>query len=250
MNKRTLQVGIDRRIRLEWLDYVANLLLAGSDEVTVRTELERLLTPVFPSSSLTIRGSLSKTLTVLSRIWVRVHRDICPLRDAGLELLQAADTPDRIAIHWGMTMAAYPFFGAVAEQTGRLLKLQDNVTIRQIQRRIREQYGERETASRAAQRILRTFVDWGILRDTEAKGVYSQGDQYPISDPQLLAWLIEASLHARPNGSGMLSDLLGSPALFPFSLTHVAAEQLAALSPRLDCLKHGFHDDVVMLRKP
>lgn len=29
------------------------------------------------------------------------------------------------------------------------------------QRRMREEYGERETVSRATQRVLRSFIDWG-----------------------------------------------------------------------------------------
>jgi len=42
----------------------------------------------------------------------------------------------------------------------------------QAQRRIKEQLGEREAVSRAARRVLRCFVDWGVLQDTSEKGVY------------------------------------------------------------------------------
>lgn len=249
MNNRQKQIGIDRLIRLKWLEYSSNLVLAGNDENAVKDELEQLLTTAFPSSSSSKRGSLSKTLTILLKTWLRVHRDIHSLRDTGLELLQSVKKTDRIAIHWGMIMAAYPFWGAVAGQTGRLLRLQENVSASQIQRRLREQYGERETVSRAARRVIQSFVDWGVLRGTKEKGIYSQGRTCSIDDPRLISWLIEASLHTRSNGSAAIKDLLDSISLFPFRIMHVSAKNLVSMSPRLELLRHGLDDDLVMLRE-
>ena len=118
-----------------------------------------------------------------------------------------------------------------------------------VQRRIKEQYGERETVSRAAQRVLRSFIDWGVLNETQDIGIYARGNQYSIQDPKLIAWLVEASLHARMNGSAAIKDLLDSPSIFPFRLAHVSAEHVASLSPRLNILRHGLDDDLVMLRE-
>ena len=249
MNNRWKQIGIDRLIRLKWLECTSNMVLAGNDDNAVKDELEQLLAAVFPSSSSTKRGSLSKTLTILLKTWLRVPRDIHSLRDTGLELLQSAKKTDRLAIHWGMIMAAYPFWGAVAGQSGRLLRLQESVAAGQIQRRLREQYGERETVSRRVRYVIRGFIDWGVLSETKEKGIYRQGDTYSIDDPKLISWLIEASLHARSNGSASIKDLLDSPNLFPFRLMHVPAEYLVSMSPRLDLLRHALDDDLVMLRE-
>ena len=249
MNNRQKQIGVDRFIRLKWLECTSNLVLAGNDENAVKDELERVLTTAFPSSSPSKRGSLSKTVTILLKTWLRVHRDIYSLRDTGLELLQSVAKTDHYAIHWGMIMAAYPFWGAVAGQTGRLLRIQENVAASQIQRRLREQYGERETVSRTAQRVIQSFVDWGVLGQTKEKGIYNQGRTCSINDPRLVSWLIEASLHTRSNGSAAIKDLLDSTSLFPFRLMHVPAEHLVSMSPGLDLLRHGLDDDLVMLRK-
>ena len=148
-----------------------------------------------------------------------------------------------------MVLAVYPFWGSVAAHAGRLLRLQGTATAAHVQRRVKEQYGERETASRAARRVLRSFIDWGVMNETKDKGVYAQGNQYSIQDPRLTAWLVEASLRARMNGSAAIKDLLDSPSIFPFRLTNVPAEHLASLSPRLDTFRHGLDDDLVMLRK-
>ena len=87
------------------------------------------------------------------------------------------------------------------------------------------------------------------MNETKDKGVYAQGNQYSIQDPRLTAWLVEASLRARMNGSAAIKDLLDSPSIFPFRLANVTAEHLASLSPRLDTFRHGLDDDLVMLRK-
>jgi hypothetical protein len=70
-----------------------------------------------------------------------------------------------------------------------------------------------------------------------------------IDDHPLVSWLVDASLHARSNGSAPLKDLIESPSLFPFRLKRIAAESLLAASPRLDFLRHSLDDDLVMLRK-
>jgi hypothetical protein len=148
-----------------------------------------------------------------------------------------------------MTMATYPFWGAVATSVGRLLRLQGTAAAAHVQRRVREQYGERDTVSRAARRVLRAFADWGVLAETAEKGVYQQGLSKTISDPGLIAWLVEASLHASPNASAPLRTLLDTPALFPFRLAQVSAPQLAASSARIEAIRHGFEDDIVVLKQ-
>ena len=87
------------------------------------------------------------------------------------------------------------------------------------------------------------------MNEADDKGLYTQGDLYSIQAPRLITWLVEASLHARMNGSAAIKDLLDSPSIFPFRLAHVSAEHLASFSPRLDFLRQGLDDDLVMLRR-
>jgi hypothetical protein len=147
-------------------------------------------------------------------------------------------------------MAVYPFWSGVATQVGRLLRLQCSAAAAHVQRRVREQYGERETVSRAARRVLRSYLDWGVLQETGTKGIYSAGTTLAVDDSRLIAWLAEAFLHARANGSAPLKDLIDSPSFFPFRIKSIHAEGLVAASSRLDILRHGLDNDLVMLRKP
>ena len=203
MNGRQNQIGFSQRIRLEWFEQTANLILVGNDKARINDTLQDFLQDRVSVGGTSVRGNREKAITILLKTWLTVPCELGTLRDEGLELLQGLRRKDRIAVHWGMALAAYPFWGAVAAHTGRLLRLQGTAAAAHVQRRIREKYGERETASRAARRVLRSFIDWGVLNETHDKGVYEQGRQYSVDEPRLIAWMVEASLRARSNGSAL-----------------------------------------------
>jgi len=246
---RTQQIGIDRLVRLAWLEKVSSLVLAGIDQKNIKLILQNELAGAFRSANTEVRGSLDKTITILLKVWLIPPKALEPLRIDGLEFLKNLPLTERLVIHWGMVAAVYPFWAAVALQVGRLLRLQGSVTAAHIQRRIREQYGERETVSRRTRYIIRSYSDWGVLQETATKGTYTSGLAHAIDDTRLIAWLTETALHARANGSVPLKDLMNSPAFFPFRIKPVSAESLVKDSSRLDILRHGLDDDLVMLRK-
>lgn len=249
MIRRANQIGFSQRVRLEWLEQTARLVLARNDKPAVNDALQELLKDKVSVGGQAERGNREKIITILLKTWLTVPSELESLRVEGLELLKRVPRHDHLAIHWGMVIAVYPFWAAVATQVGRLVRLQGSAAAAHVQRRVREQYGERETVSRAARRVLRSYLDWGVLQETRAKGVYTAGTTLPIDDSQLIAWLAEASLHSRANGSAPLKDLIDSPSFFPFRIKPVHAESLVSASSRLDILRHGLDDDLVMLRK-
>ena len=243
------QVGFSQRVRLEWLEQTANMVLAGNDKAAVNDALQEHLKDTVSVGGQAERGNREKIITILLKAWLTVPTELESLRVEGLELLKRIPRRDHLAIHWGMVMAVYPFWAAVATQVGRLLRLQDSAAAAHVQRRVREQYGERETVSRAARRVLRSYLDWGVLQETGTKGIYTAGNRLAIDDSQLIAWLAETFLHAREGASASLKDLFDSPSFFPFRIKPIPGESIAAASSRLDILRHGLDDDLVMLRK-
>lgn len=255
MTDRRNQIGFSQRVRLEWLDQTANLILAGKDKAAVNDALQELLKDKVSVGGQAERGNREKIISILRHVWLSPPLDLLPLREDGLRFLSAHSAVLShhhlsIAVHWGMVTAVYPFWSAIATQTGRLLRLQDSAAAAHVQRRVREHYGERETVSRAARRVLRSFLDWGVLKETGAKGVYTAGTTLSLEDPLLVAWLVEAALQARANGAAPLKDLLDSPGFFPFRIKPMQAEGIRAASSRLDILRHGLDDDLVILRQP
>jgi len=249
MSNRTNQIGLDRVVRLKWLDQTATMVLAGNDVTAIKLALQDDLKDSFRTVNMTVRGSLDKTITILTKVWRKPPAVLEQLRLEGLDLLTNLSRTERLAVHWGMVMAVYPFWANVAAQVGRLFCLQGAASAPQVQRRLREQYGERETVSRRARYVLRSYVDWGVIRESGPVGNYSACPSLAIDDSRLIAWLVEASLHARANGAASLKDIIASPSLFPFRLKKIGSDRLATTSTRLDFLRHDMDSELVMLRR-
>jgi hypothetical protein len=241
-----VQVGFSQRLQLDWLELTSGLLLAGSTRGEIQAGLEDFLHDKLSIGSNAKSTNRRKAISILLKIWVSVPKSLEPLRNEGLEHLRKLPIHEHLPVHWGMTMAAYPFFGVVAETVGRLLRLQGSCTAAQAQRRIKEQLGEREAVSRAARRVLRCFVDWGVLQDTSEKGVY-QAASIQLEDKKLAAWLIEAALVASGSDSGVLRAIAQSPALFPFANVSVNITELVS-NDRLELFRQGLDEDMVILR--
>jgi hypothetical protein len=246
---RFTQIGFSQRIRLQWLAQTANLVLTGTARQEVLDALQALLHDKLSVGGHAERGNREKAITILMHIWVTVPPELACLRDIGLELLQRLPPDAHLAVHWGMTMAVYPFFGSVAGSVGRLLRLQGTASAAQVQRRVKEKYGERDTVSRATRRVLRTFVDWGALAEGSNAGVYVPGQVLAATNRRLAVWLVEAVLHTLPNNTSPLRAVIDAPSLFPLTLERLPTGALAA-SRRMEIIRHGLDDDLVILRIP
>ncbi len=249
MSSRAKQIGFSQRVRLEWLEQTARLVSAGNDKAAISNALQELLKEKVSIGGQAERGNREKIITILMKVWLSSPPELNDLRLNGLELLKRLSRQDGVVVHWGMVMAVYPFWASVANQVGRLLKLQGSAAAAHVQRRVREQFGERETVSRAARRVLRSYVDWGVLHESGLKGIYTSGTPIRVDNLSLISWLTEASLHSRPNGSGELGDLINSPSLFPFTVKQVSLRDLASMSNRLDHTTYDLNRDLVILQK-
>ncbi len=241
---KTLAVGFSQRIRLSWLEHTVRLLLAGVPEEQIGLSLQDRLKDCLSIGGTAKRGNREKAITILTKIWVSPRGDLVPLRNDGLALLARLPAERHLAIHWGMTMAAYPFWYMVAESTGRLLRLQGSASAAQIQRRVREQLGERETVARAARRIIRCFVDWAVVQQGSTKGVYNPAEPIALEDTDVVAWLIDSILIASGASTAPLKTLNQSPALFPFRISpHDSMESL--IQRRLEVHRHSLDEPIV-----
>lgn len=249
MGKRHEAIGIKQAIRIEWMQKAANLLLAGLDAKMIRQELHDFLSDPKDNGSEDERSDKTRTFVVgnLMKIWVSPDPELIPFRDASLAFLQEQPSMS-LVIHWGIISAVYPFWFNVARQTGRLLALQDQVTQAQIIHRLKEQYGDRQTVSRYAQYVIRSFVAWGVLKDSETKGCYEKVLPICILDQNLAVLLFEAALHAALEGKGALNLLLNNPAFFPFQLPIMTGDLVAQRTARINVMRYGLDDELLELK--
>lgn len=249
MGKRHEAIGIKQAIRIEWMQKAANLLLAGLDAKTIRQELHEFLSERKGSGSEGERSDQTRTFVVnnLMKIWVSPEPELVHFRDASLAFLREHPSMS-LAVHWGMISAVYPFWFNVARQTGRLLALQDQVTQTQIINRLKEHYGDRPTVFRYARYVLRSYVAWGVLKDSETKGCYEKVLPVCLLDQNLAVLLFEAALHAAPEGKGALNILLNNPAFFPFQLPIMTGDLVAQRTARINVMRYGLDDELLELK--
>jgi hypothetical protein len=240
-------IGIKQAIRVEWMEKTVNLILAGLQANAIRQELHEFFVSAQETDG-SDRSKNTRTFLVnnLMRVWVDPERELIAFRDAAIESLRRRSS-DALPIHWAMISAAYPFWFNVARQTGRLLSLQDQVTQMQIINRMKEQYGDRQTISRYAKYVIRSFVAWGVLTDTGSKGCYARSPKIQIDQVDRAALVYESVLLAEQVPKIAISLVQSNPALFPFAIQPMTGVRLAQLSKRVDVSRYGLDDELLVL---
>lgn len=204
-------IGFDRRITLVWLDETAGQMLRDVNPTTVRNHLQAVLAAQIEGSEARI-----KTITLLCRIWVnppKAHH----LRDEALNLLPVLLPEDRLWLHWGLCLLAFPFFRDVVGTIGKLIALQGECSMGQVTDRMISGWGERSTLIRATQRVLRSCVEWGTLSETVTLGVYEAMQPRVTSYIPLRDWFLEAALRAHDTEGVVTSNLARLPEIYPFA---------------------------------
>ncbi len=207
------RIGFDRYIKLEWLDTMAGVVKKESDIDNIRREMHSYLEKEFP-----LYVARRKTITVLTRIWYKVPKDHFDIRDRGLELLPHLDQKDRIWIHYGLTLLAYPFVRDIATSLSRCFSLNDCCSIPEITRKMEESWGYRTTLKRALDRVLQSFGYWDIIVKDEKKGKITPKRRFASANKDLNLWLLEALLLAENNHSIPMDQINKIPSGFPFKL--------------------------------
>ena len=187
-------IGFDRKIKLEWLEIVVELISQGISISELRQQLDSIL-----ANEISVNmkdAAMKKTITVLTRIWCNVPEHLVLLRNEGLCIVKHTPSQERKLIHLGMAMANYRFCFDVMSQVGRLAKLQEELSSAQIKRRMKETWGSTERVTRSTRHVLQNLRLWGFLRETGKKGNYSLCKPVKTSSKKLEVWLVKAFLHA------------------------------------------------------
>ncbi len=237
-----MRIGIDRKIKQAWLDGVLDRLAQGADQADLRSYLEQSLRPELPGNA-----SRANTIGILLRIWCGVPLPQLAVRERALALLPKVTREERLWLHWGMTALAYPFFRSVAEVIGRLFVLQDEVRTGQVYSRLVSDWGDRETSKEAAQKLLRTLVDWGALHEAGRKGRFHRSAPVKAGSTELQTWLLDALFNASGAAEIEAQQLLRLPEAFPFGLT-ISIGDLRK-HQGFDIHRQGLDMDMVALRK-
>ena len=214
-------IGFDRTLELDWLDATAAKVAAGASPPELREYMWDYLEGVVRGD--TWNSGRGKTVTVLTHIWSRVPKGCEGLRDRALQLVDEVEPKERVALHWAMATATYPYFFDIATTVGQLLKLQGEVAVPHVTKRLGTRWGQRQLVERTAQHVTKTMGKWGALNAVGKVSMFTGGNVVSVGASTGLV-LVEAVLLG--SGSRTLESRRASehPALFPFSFNLRAAE--------------------------
>ena len=237
-----IEIAFRRKVRAVWLEQGMALAAQNLAWQDAKPALAEAVAAENPGAE-TIR----KVLEHVRRIWFEPPDNCIALRSAALSLFQASGSPaTRTLLNWGMAIAAYPFVGSVGETLGRLLKLQHEAHRADIQRRLREQHGDRDFVSRITRYDVSSFLDWGVIAETKKAGIYLQGKKLQPRNAEQLAWLAEAVLISRGANQMPFPHLCHHPILFPVRLDTFNASVLRG-NPRLQVERQSLNEEFVIL---
>jgi hypothetical protein len=223
------------------MDALLDHLVQTTDIRELRSFLDDRLHEELPG-----KESRAKAAGILLRVWGSVPEKHLSLRQQAIALLPHITGQERIWLHWGMSVLEYPFFRDVAEVVGRILMLQDDFTGAQVQARLLTAWGDRSTTREATQKLLTTFVDWGVLRSAKTQGRFLLAGKWTTSHTELQLWLLEALLAASSAGEIEAQQLLRIPESFPFTLGIGVGE--LRKHPRFSIHRQGLDMDMVSWR--
>ena len=196
---------------------------------------------------LTGKESSRKTFDILKRLWISPLNEHAEFVGRGVDLFKAHGQTALGPLNWGCALAIYPFFGRVSEITGRLISLQGDCSVKEVQRRIAEIFGDRDSVSRAVSRVLQSQENWGMIERVEKGMRLVRKPTIHLKNDMLIAWLVEAVLryHRKAISLGSLQSMA---VMYPFVLDQPLG-YLISNSPMLEVRSEGPSNQFVALRE-
>jgi len=228
-------LGFDRKLKLTWLD--ATAMLAGSSNEEAKVHLETFLQKEISGDE-----ARRKANDALRRLWISCDDNL--LTRNAHQLFNDANRDIRVCLHYGMSLMAAPLFRDFVHSFGRLIRLQNKVSVAQVRTRIYEKWGERSTLDSAVSRIFASLNDWGILNQLK-KGYYETIPMI-VKDSSVASWLIASAVHAHPSNQLPIEEIPVLPEIFPFEIND--ASQLVRRSRYFELHREGLEQIYVRVK--
>ncbi len=234
-------IGFNRNIKLEWLDATAAFCAEIDEGAAVRGRLQPII-----HSEISAENT-RKIIDILLNIWFKSRYERPALWHAAIKTFQETTTlSDRIWLHYGMTMTAYPFFWQAVTTIGQLSRYEEMITTAVVKQALFAELGQLGSVDAAVSRVIFSLRDWGILAAGEQRNEYAlEYRAFITGKPELERWLLLCALYAHTAEQIPFADLLHLPALFPFKFT-VSVQDLRQAAG-FDIERQGGGSDMVRL---
>ncbi len=202
-------IGMSRNINFEWLNEVANLVLAEKSEIEIKEALNEYL-----SFSINSPTNLRKTREILMNIWVRTEEKDIKVKKLALEIFNTNKSSNKLVAHWCMMLLAYPVFGDIVTVIGKMADKQFDITTAQVKTRMFDVWGERSTLYHSIDKNIKTLKDIGTL-DTIKTGLYKV-EGFNIEDERAVTLIVATLLILKDKLYMRLEELENSYEFYPF----------------------------------
>lgn len=189
---------LDRALTIDLLDTALRVATEHRHDPSARqllgVALKDLVTP---------QEAENKTKKVLTHVWVAP-----PVRAQdmiGWAIEHQDEFIDRRALHYGALLATFPFFGKIAADIGRQIRIDGAADRRIVRTHARVTFGEREFIDAGASKSLRTMRNLGIL-DGPQDGPFHIGAR-PVAPAFLSSWFLHALILTRQVEYANVGDL-------------------------------------------
>ena len=204
-------MGFLQYVKKDWLDATISFYQNNQNIDEIKANLNKLL-----KSKVTKNEERRKTIDVLTRTWIRIPKKYKKIRDSALEFYDDLEPDERIILHWGMLLLAYPFFRDIVYSTGFLSQLQNDFTSTQLRNRLISKWGHRTTIIRAIDRIIQSLKDWNILI-VNGKSLKSNS-KIIVKNESLCLWFLECIFRTENVDSMLFEKFVSLQTMFPFEL--------------------------------
>ena len=231
-------LGFIRNIRLTWLEAAAESRLRNEEMKSVRNDLEQTL-----KNEIEGDGARRKTIDVLVGIWHKTASVDQTLHNQALALYPIIQSNEHVWLHYGLALLYYPFFRQTAAVIGQFARTGEPITGSAVKNRLAAEIGHLGSLNRAAERIVASLVDWGMLVHEKKGNIYHpQLQVFKSTSQELQCWLLANALTSHPSDQLPFPDLIRLPELFPFKFT-VTLDNLRTNS-KFNIQKQGMWDMV------
>ena len=201
-------IGMNRAVKLEWLNKTAELVRHGLDDKTIRAELQEYLSFEIDSAV-----NLKNTRTILLQTWVYTSAEHLGIRKEALALVEKGGI-DSLVGHWSMLLVTYPVFADVCGLIGKLSSIQDTFTTTWLQQKLFEIWGERGTLVHCVSRTLQTLRFLNVVEPVKTSVFRIK--KHELASQRAIEVLLTAMLLLKEKAYYEISELSCLPKLFPF----------------------------------
>ncbi len=207
-------IGFNRILKGRWLDHTAAATLETADLTILRRDLHNWLADDISSES------RDRTIDILLRTWVKTGEYHPELLACARELFPSVDSSEeRIWLHWGLLLLAYPFFRDAVAVVGRSARFDQPLSRSTITRQLASDLGQIASLDVGTGRTIALLKDWGMLDPIVPNRTYRvRNGALVTTNDELALWLLACALTAHASKAIPPEDLVALPELFPFRI--------------------------------